>query len=342
MKITKTAASGACREDDVSQIGNQASGDTGRRSWITGLTACQARLLAPMSKPERDADQRGQAEAGEHPLERAPAAQADALVVGPVVVERDRPAASCSCGEASPPASGRLGDRDATELPDASSTAAARAPPSATAAARPADRAARPGPVGRRGRPAAEHRPGRAAGSRPRARRRGRAVMRGSTSAIGVGGIEGGAVELRPRTAPCRRRGRRCPPPRPPPRRGRVRISSSASSWYGGSSLSSPKRWYWAMNQMAWPLAGGVDLRRRGRTASVVGVGPARRDRPPRSYIAEQPALDLRRRGVDVVSTPMVSAACARLSRSSSHLLALRTAPITSLSTSGRSSANFR
>ncbi len=45
-------------EKTVSQIGNQARGETGRRIWMTGLNICQARLLAPIEQPERDADRR--------------------------------------------------------------------------------------------------------------------------------------------------------------------------------------------------------------------------------------------------------------------------------------------
>jgi hypothetical protein len=50
MKITQIAARGASRKT-TSQIGNHASGDTGRSSCTIGLAACQTRRLAPMASP---------------------------------------------------------------------------------------------------------------------------------------------------------------------------------------------------------------------------------------------------------------------------------------------------
>ena len=50
MKITNTEA-WAASLSTARQMGNQASGDTGRSTCTTGLNASQARRLAPMTRP---------------------------------------------------------------------------------------------------------------------------------------------------------------------------------------------------------------------------------------------------------------------------------------------------
>ena len=341
----------------ISQIGNQASGDTGRSSWTTGLSACQARLLAPISRPSGTPTSAASAEALEDPLQRGPQLQADALVVGAVVVER----VGQQLAQVGERVAGRrqLGVARRRQLPTGRRRRRPRPPPNR---ARP--RPGGPRGLGERGRHR-RRRPADAAGARPAAPRRRPSPPRSPVARrgrrhrrcrrpwsqgwwhswsrrllVGLGRVERDAVELHVErrhvvvgdvdalgvgdlgvevaAGSARRRA-------PGVRRGLVEV---AEALVLGQEPDACER----RGKLVAPSRKNIIWSPLERLLAEVGA---------EVVVAGEAALDVVGRGVDVLRRRRcVSAASARLSGSSSHLLASSTAPMTSLRTSSRSVAN--